>query len=217
MFARIAAPYDRLNHLFSGGVDFWWRHLLVRSASEKSKTQNPKSKILDLACGTGDVSLVLQRAGFEVVGGDFCEPMLERARAKGVKETVVADALNLPFTDASFDAVTIAFGYRNFEDRPRALREIHRVLKPNGTVHILEFSQPYGWFRPVYFFYLHHILPKAAKLLCRDQAAYEYLSCSIKAFPEVEDIGRELEGANFREVSWSRPTLGIVAIHSAGK
>lgn len=215
MFARIAAPYDRLNHLFSGGVDFWWRHLLLRSVLAVHRPPSSAHRVLDLACGTGDVSLVLQRAGFAVVGGDFCEPMLERAKAKGVKETVVADALNLPFGDGSFDAVTIAFGYRNFEDRPRALREIRRVLKPGGSVHILEFSQPFRWFRPLYFFYLRHILPRAAKLLCRDRAAYEYLSCSIKAFPEVEAIGRELEGARFHEVSWARPTLGIVAIHSA--
>ena len=215
MFARIAGPYDRLNHLFSGGFDFWWRYLLVRSASEKTESQKPNPKVLDLACGTGDVTLALQRAGFDAIGGDFCEPMLERARAKGVKETVVADALNLPFPDQSFHAITVAFGYRNFEDRPRALREMHRVLKPEGSVHILEFSQPYHGFRPLYFFYLRHILPKAAKLLCRDQAAYEYLSNSIKAFPEVEEIGRELDSAGFQKVSWTRPTLGIVAIHSA--
>jgi demethylmenaquinone methyltransferase / 2-methoxy-6-polyprenyl-1,4-benzoquinol methylase len=216
MFSRIAGPYDRLNHLFSGGVDFWWRHLLVRSIPQ-SKIENRKSKILDLACGTGDVTLVLQRAGFDAVGGDFCEPMLERARAKGVNETVVADALNLPFPDQAFDAITVAFGYRNFEDRARALREMHRVLKPEGSVHILEFSQPYHWFRPLYFFYLRHILPKGAKLLCRDQAAYEYLSNSIKTFPEVEEIGRELDGAGFQKVSWIRPTLGIVAIHHGVK
>ncbi|MDX6766984.1 MAG: ubiquinone/menaquinone biosynthesis methyltransferase [Candidatus Methylacidiphilales bacterium] len=216
MFARISAPYDRLNHLFSGGVDYWWRFLLVRSLP-KSEFNHQKSEILDLACGTGDVTLALQQAGFDAVGGDFCEPMLERARAKGVKKTVVADALALPFPDASFYAVTLAFGYRNFEDRERALREIHRVLKPGGTVHILEFSQPFRWFRPFYYFYLRHLLPRAAKILCRDRAAYEYLSSSISAFPDVEEIGRELERAGFGEVHWSRPTLGIVALHRASR
>lgn len=217
MFSRIAAPYDRLNHLFSGGVDCWWRFLLVASVRAVLRPPSSGLRVLDLACGTGDVTLVLQGAGFDAVGGDFCEPMLERARAKGVKETVIADALNLPFPDAAFDAVTIAFGYRNFEDRPRALREIHRVLRPGGSLHILEFSQPRQWFRPFYFFYLRHILPKAAKLLCRDQAAYEYLSNSIKAFPEVEAIGAELETAGFKDIGWTRPTLGIVAIHRASK
>lgn len=213
MFAGIATPYDRLNHLLSGGVDYWWRHLLLRSV--KSEIRNQKSEILDLACGTGDVTLLLQRAGYDVTGGDFCEPMLERARAKGVRKTLVADALALPFPDASFDGATIAFGYRNFEDRPRALREIHRVLRPGGSVHILEFSQPYHFFRPLYRLYLNHVLPALAKLLCRNRPAYEYLSCSINGFPEVEAIAAELTGAGFTRVAWSRPTLGIVALHSA--
>jgi demethylmenaquinone methyltransferase/2-methoxy-6-polyprenyl-1,4-benzoquinol methylase len=214
MFGRIATPYDRLNHLFSGGVDFWWRYLLLRSV-RKSLIQKQQSKILDLACGTGDVTLLLQRAGFDAVGGDFCEPMLERARAKGVAQTMVADALNLPWNGASFDAVTVAFGYRNFEDRGKALAEIRRVLRAGGSLHILEFSQPYRWFRSLYFLYLHHILPRAARLLCRDEAAYAYLSGSIQAFPEVETIADELRKAGFRNVTWIRPTLGIVALHRA--
>lgn len=218
MFAGIAAPYDRLNHLLSGGVDIWWRHLLlgsVRSAAERFQMTNAPFRILDLACGTGDVTLLLQRAGFDATGGDFCEPMLERARAKGVKKTTVADALALPFPDNSFDAVTSAFGYRNFEDRLRALAEIRRVLRPGGSLHILEFSQPYRVFRPFYYLYLKHVLPAAAKLLCRNRAAYEYLSCSIEAFPEVDVIARELEASGFVDITWTRPTFGIVAIHRA--
>jgi len=218
MFARIAGPYDRLNHLLSGGVDYWWRHLLLRSvqaAARRSQISNFKFQILDLACGTGDVTLLLQRAGFDATGGDFCEPMLERARAKGVQKTAVADALALPFPDASFDAVTIAFGYRNFEDRPRALGEICRVLRSGGSLHILEFSQPFRLFRPFYYLYLKYILPTAAKWFCRDRAAYEYLSCSIEAFPEVHAIGAELEAAGFQAITWTRPTFGIVALHRA--
>lgn len=213
MFARISDPYDRLNHLLSGGVDFWWRHRLVRSV--RSALTETRPEILDLACGTGDVTLLLQQAGYDVIGADFCAPMLERAQAKGVKKTLLADALNLPFPNQFFDAVTVAFGYRNFADRPRALAELHRVLRPGGHLHILEFSQPFRLFRPLYYFYLHHLLPAAARLFCRDRAAYEYLSSSIEAFPEVQTIAAELQSAGFEAIHWSRPTLGIVAIHRA--
>jgi demethylmenaquinone methyltransferase/2-methoxy-6-polyprenyl-1,4-benzoquinol methylase len=218
MFARIASPYDRLNHLLSGGMDYWWRHLLlrsVRSAAHQSQTSNLKFEILDLACGTGDVTLLLQRAGYDAIGADFCAPMLERARAKGVGKTIIADALDLPFPNEFFDAATIAFGYRNFEDRPRALAELLRVLRPGGSLHILEFSQPFRLFRPFYYFYLGRVLPAAARLFCRERAAYEYLSCSIEAFPDVQSIARELESAGFEAITWIRPTLGIVAIHQA--
>jgi demethylmenaquinone methyltransferase/2-methoxy-6-polyprenyl-1,4-benzoquinol methylase len=218
MFARIASPYDRLNHLLSGGVDYWWRHLLLRSvraAAQESQIPHPQFKVLDLACGTGDVTLLLQKAGYDVIGADFCPPMLERARAKGVRKTLIADALDLPFPNESFNAATIAFGYRNFQDRPRALAELLRVLRPGGTLHILEFSQPYRLFRPLYFFYLSRILPSAARLFCQDRAAYEYLSCSIEAFPDVQSIAGELASAGFEAVTWKRPTLGIVALHHA--
>lgn len=214
MFAGIAGPYDRLNHLLSGGIDYWWRYLLLRSVQQALRGHN-QPHVLDLACGTGDVTLLLQKAGFRATGADFCAPMLDRARAKGVRETVLADALALPFPPASFHAATIAFGYRNFEDRPRALAELRRVLRPHGTLHILEFSQPYAAFRPLYALYLRHLLPRLAQWLCRDRAAYDYLSCSIEGFPGVHAIAAELRTAGFTSITWTRPTLGIVALHQA--
>ena len=164
--------------MLSGGIDFSWRRKLVRLANEDSC-----SSILDLATGSGDVVFALERgldSSPEIIGLDFCEPMLLQARKKRDElklnadkfPFVVGDCLDLPFPDNKFDLVTISFGLRNLADREKGLREIYRVLKPSGRLIVLEFSQPYWWFRPFYYFYLRLILPWLARIVTGDREAY---------------------------------------------
>ena len=219
MFARIARRYDAANRLLSGGVDQWWRRRLVREV----RSAGPR-EVLDLATGSGDVAFALARAlpdGAKITGMDFCQPMLDEAIAK--QRAVVGrgaeisfkpgDGLALPCPDACFDAVTVSFGLRNMADRHRALGEMRRVLRPGGRVHILEFSQPYRWFAPLYYFYTKKVLPTIAGWLTGDRAAYDYLNASIEAYPGHAAMSEELRRAGFRDVSAARLTLGIVALH----
>src|SRR4051812_23429606 len=159
MFDRIARRYDLANHLLSGGIDFWWRH---RAAEIVHRWQS--RRVLDVATGSGDLALAIARRlpEAEITGTDFSGEMLAIAKRKGVPRTVAADALALPFPDTSFDAVTIAFGLRNMVDWTAALREMRRVLVPEGRVLVLDFSLPAGVLRPLYRFYLHHCLPRLA-------------------------------------------------------
>ena len=221
MFARIARRYDLANRLLSGGIDIWWRRRLVKSVA---RTQ-PKA-VLDLATGSGDVAFALSRSlptSTAIIGMDFCQPMLDEAEIKKVtaagRYANVAfrqgDGLSLPLEAAQFDALTIAFGLRNMADRPRALAEMRRVLRPGGHLFILEFSQPYGWFRPLYGLYLRHILPRFAALLTGDRSAYDYLGVSVEAFPPCTALAQELRTAGFRHVAIRRMTFGIVALHHA--
>ena len=220
MFGRIARRYDLANRVLSAGIDIHWRVRLVDAVR-----QGRPERILDLATGSGDVALALHKAlpgAVSVLGMDFCEPMLAEARVKLARlpgthsgvEFVQGDALNMPLPDQGFDAVTIAFGLRNMADRPRCLAEIRRVLKPGGRLHVLEFSQPQAWFRPLYNFHLRHIAPWAAALLTGDRSAYEYLATSIGAFPGLEGLSREIEAAGFSQVTGRAITFGIVALHS---
>lgn len=219
MFARIAGRYDLANRLLSGGVDVWWRKRLTRAV----RSHSPKD-ILDLATGSGDVAFALARclpADTRVTGMDFCQPMLDQAIAKQDRAGQAAsnirfiqgDGLNLPCGDAEYDAVTVSFGLRNMADRDRALREMRRVLRPGGRVHVLEFSQPYAWFAPLYYFYTRRILPSIAGWLTGDREAYAYLNASIAAYPGHAAMSEELKRAGFREVRALRLTLGIVALH----
>lgn len=219
MFARIAGRYDLANRLLSGGVDCWWRRRLTK-AVHRSQPRD----VLDLATGSGDVAFALARrlpAETAITGMDFCQPMLDQAVIKQARMTGPAtkirflpgDGLNLPCPDASFDAVTISFGLRNMADRDRSLREMRRVLRPGGRVHVLEFSQPYAWFAPLYYFYTRRILPSIAGWLTGDRDAYSYLNASIAAYPGHTAMCGELERAGFREVRCTRMTLGIVALH----
>jgi demethylmenaquinone methyltransferase/2-methoxy-6-polyprenyl-1,4-benzoquinol methylase len=222
MFARIARRYDVTNRCLCGGLDVWWRRKLVAAV----KTITPQA-VLDVATGSGDVAFALGRklgASAEIVGLDFCQPMLDEAevRKKSLRGRTrivfrQGDALALPFADSHFDAVTISFGLRNLADRARALTEMRRILRPGGRVFILEFSQPYRWFRPVYFLYLRHILPVLAGRLTGDRSAYEYLNHTIEEFPGREALSAELARAGFSDIQ-SRPlTLGIVALHVGKK
>jgi demethylmenaquinone methyltransferase / 2-methoxy-6-polyprenyl-1,4-benzoquinol methylase len=221
MFGRIARRYDHANRVLSLGIDTYWRHRLVAAVRDfRAKDA------LDLATGSGDVALALARGlgpGFRVVGMDFCAPMIEVASAKkaarpgpyaGV-EFMRGDALAIPLPDASFDAVTIAFGIRNMADRARCLSEIRRVLRPGGRLFVLEFSKPWRWLRPLYGLYLRLVVPLVAGALTGERGAYEYLGGSIAAFPDRDALSQEIQRAGFAEVSASRMTAGIVALHAA--
>jgi demethylmenaquinone methyltransferase/2-methoxy-6-polyprenyl-1,4-benzoquinol methylase len=221
MFARIASRYDVANRLLSLGLDRSWRARLVRETA-----RGAPADVLDLATGSGDVAFALAArlpAATRITGADFCQPMLDEAENKkrlaGGRWSNVhfrpADALQLPFPDASFDAVTIAFGLRNLSDRDRGLREMHRVLRPGGRLLVLEFSQPHRWFRPVYFFYLRHILPRLAGIVTGDRPAYDYLNESIELFPTRGALSVEIQHAGFDPVRAIPLTLGTVALHIA--
>lgn len=222
MFAGIAGRYDLANHLLSGGIDFYWRHVLTRKV-----LRGAPREVVDLATGSGDVAFKLRdRLGSDVpvTGLDFCEPMLEEARAKKSKKPTYADldfsfgdCMQLPLPDASVDAVTISFGVRNFEDRRRGLQEILRVLRPGGRLFVLEFSQPDRWFRPIYYFYLKYILPWVAALATGDKSAYDYLAGTIENFPTKAALADQLKQAGFATVDATGLTFSIVAIHEASK
>ena len=220
MFGEIAPRYDLLNRLLSGGVDQRWRRLAVRLATEKA----PR-RILDVATGTGDVALLLKRARpeAEVVGADFTPQMLELARAKAERAAtdvrfVEADALALPFADASFDAITVAFGFRNFADYGRGLAEFQRVLAPGGRAVILEFPPPpKGFLGRAYRFYFWRLLPWIGGVISGKPEAYRYLPSSVERFPEPERLAEMMRAAGFAEVRWRRLTGGIAAVHVGDK
>ncbi len=214
LFGAIARRYDLANHLLSGGLDFLWR----RRAAKIVRAWAPQT-VLDLATGSGDLAIALAQAcpQAEIVGADFCLPMLLEARRKGVKNLVQADGMKMPFADASFDVLTIAFGLRNMESWPVALAEMARVLRPRGHLLVLDFSVPPAPFRGVYRFYLHRILPRLASLLTGEKAAYEYLGDSIETFPQGEAMLALLRTAGFLEPKCLPLSGGIVSLYTAGK
>ncbi|MGB0744859.1 MAG: bifunctional demethylmenaquinone methyltransferase/2-methoxy-6-polyprenyl-1,4-benzoquinol methylase UbiE [Opitutales bacterium] len=222
MFAGIAGRYDLANHLLSGGIDFYWRRVLTSMV----RAFGPKD-VVDLATGSGDVAFKLRDrlgASVPVTGLDFCEPMLEEAREKKKRKPTYADlsfnfgdCMQLPLEENSIDAVTISFGVRNFEDRQKGLREILRVLRPEGRLYVLEFSQPDSWFRPIYYFYLKYILPRIAAITTGDKSAYDYLAGTIENFPTKEELAEQLKLAGFDAVNATGLTFSIVAIHEATK
>ncbi len=211
-FARIADRYVLTNHVLSGGADLWWR----RVVTSRIRTWAPK-RLLDVASGTGDLALSIQDAcpDCEVIASDFCAEMLEHASRRGLEQTIVADALNLPFESESFDVVTVAFGLRNMADYEAALKEMLRVLRPGGKLVILDFSLPKGILRGPYRWYLHRILPKMAGLLTGQTDAYEYLGGSIEAFPSGEGMNQLLIKSGFVEPSCLPMTFGVVSFYEA--
>jgi len=212
LFGAIARRYDLANHLLSGGLDFFWR----RRAARIVRSWKP-AHILDLATGSGDVALTLRRhcPQAQIVGADFCVPMLREAVKKGSGPVVAADGLALPFASGAFDAVTVAFGLRNMASWPGALGEMHRVLRPGGHVLILDFSVPPPPLRGIYRFYLHRILPQIAGWLTGERGAYEYLGDSIERFPAGKAMCSLLETAGFAEPSAQRLSGGIVSLYTA--
>ena len=220
-FSSIANRYDLANRVMSGGMDILWRRRLARMVA----SEGPHD-ILDLATGSGDVAFTLARrvpTAKTIQGMDFCVPMLDEARSKlektGIHHVQIsfeqADCHQLPLPDASVDAITIAFGLRNLEDREQGLREMARVLRPGGCLFVLEFTQPYKWMRPFYYFYLSKIIPVVSGWITGDREAYRYLSDSVSAFPDRNQLSTEIRNAGFSTVSATPLTASIVAIHRA--
>ena len=219
MFAGIAGRYDLLNHLLSGNTDKRWRRLVAKRLQAGLSSKGARA--LDVACGTGDLSLALMEAtGAQVVGTDFCRPMLEIAARKAKTNVsseipfVEGDALKLPFAGESFDAVTIAFGLRNLSSVETGLKELYRVLKPGGRAAILEFSRPVvPGFRALFQFYFARVLPKIGGVISGSRGAYEYLPDSVSRFPDQKRLAALMEGVGFAEVEYKNLTGGIAALH----
>ena len=215
MFGAIACRYDLANHLLSCGCDFRWR----KRAGNIVASWKP-NKIIDLATGTGDLALAIQKVlpRAEIIGADFSEEMLAIAKQKGMRRTITADALALPFADRSFDCVTIAFGLRNIADWGAALREMARVLDAKGHVLVLEFSLPrLSIWRAIYRFYLHRCLPLFGSFLTKKKSAYDYLGDSIEAFPSDDAMLRLMTANGFCDPAAEPLSGGIVTIYTAEK
>jgi len=221
MFTRIAPRYDLLNHLLSAQMDKRWR---ARAARElKPILDRSDARVLDLCCGTGDLAFSLARkAKARIVGADFSHTMLVRAKQKAAAQAngsppvpfFEADALYLPFADGSFDLVTTAFGFRNLANYEAGLREILRVLKPHGSLAILEFTEPEpGFMGDAYRFYCQSVLPKVGGWISGDAAAYSYLPKSVARFFRPAELTGLMEGAGYRDVRVVLMMFKSVALH----
>ena len=222
MFSGIATKYDFLNHFLSANVDKRWRRLV--SEKLKDVLEKPNAQVLDVACGTGDLSVELQKSGkAKVFGTDFCRPMLEIAADKNAKIAqnipyIEADGMNLSFADQTFDAVTIAFGLRNFSNWQNGLIELHRILKTGGKLVILEFSTPViPGFRQAFQFYFSNVLPRIGGAVSGSRGAYEYLPDSVSKFPDQKNLAKMMNETGFSAVEYKNLTGGIAAIHSGTK
>ena len=221
MFDNISGEYDRLNRVISFGIDVKWRNKVV----EIVKSKKPDS-ILDIATGTGDLAINLSKTSAKyMIGLDISDGMLEVGRKKikrkdldSVVKMVLGDSENMPFETNSFDAITVAFGIRNFEKLEKGLSEILRVLKPNGIFVILETSVPTKFpFKQGYKFYTKFILPKIGRLFSKDKAAYSYLSESASVFPYGEELNNILRQIGFINVKDHPQTFGVASIYTASK
>lgn len=215
MFSGIAGKYDFLNHLLSANIDKRWRKLVSKRLTDV--LVNPNAKVLDVACGTGDLAVELKKtANAKIIGTDFCRPMLEIAHKKDVSIPFIeADGMNLSFEEKTFDAVTIAFGLRNFSNWKDGLVELHRILKPQGKLVILEFSSPVlPGFRQAFQFYFSHVLPRIGGAVSGSRGAYEYLPNSVSKFPDQKNLASMMREIGFSDVEYKNLTGGIAAIHS---
>jgi demethylmenaquinone methyltransferase/2-methoxy-6-polyprenyl-1,4-benzoquinol methylase len=211
MFDRIAPVYDVMNRAMTVGLDRRWRRLAAQAVVR------PGDRVLDACCGTGDLALAGRDAGGRVVGVDFSEEMLKRARAKAAElEWVQADATSLPFEDAQFDVVTVGFGIRNLPDLEAGVRELARVTKPGGRVACLEITRPRGVLRPFFRLWFDGLVPLAGKVL-PGGTAYSYLPASVRRFPGPEDLAAVFGSAGWADVEWRLLGGGIVALHVARK
>lgn len=220
MFDNIAPKYDLLNHVLSMKIDVLWRNTLVKWMN----VDQPK-EVLDVATGTGDLAIAVQKGtGAKIVGLDLSQQMLNVGIEKIKKisltdqiEMIKGDAENLPFESNKFDAVSVAFGVRNFENLEKGLDELKRVVKEGKSVYILEFSKVEGFLAPFYMFYFKNILPQIGKLVSKDNRAYTYLPDSVNAFPFGERMKTILLNVGFRQVEYKKLSLGIATIYKATK
>lgn len=221
MFDNISPQYDLLNRVLSFGIDVYWR----KRAIAMLKSDKP-AYILDVATGTADLAIeALQLNPRQVTGVDISAGMLSKGEEKLRKrrledriKLVLGDSEGLPFEESTFDAVTVAFGVRNFEDLDRGLSDIIRVMRPGGKLVVLEFSKPRIFpIKQLYALYSNYILPSVGKLISRDGSAYTYLPESVQAFPEGNDFLRHLLGAGFVNNQQKRLTFGICSIYVGQK
>jgi len=220
MFDNIAPKYDLLNHVLSMKIDVLWRNTLVKWM----KNDNPQ-EVLDVATGTGDLAITIEKGtGSKVIGLDLSQQMLnvgvikiKKLKLDGKISMQKGDAENLPFEENRFDAVSVAFGVRNFENLTKGLAELRRVVKDNKSVYILEFSKVEGFLAPFYMFYFKNILPAIGRLVSKDNRAYTYLPDSVNAFPFGEQMRQILLDTGFKKVEYKKLSLGIATIYKATK
>lgn len=220
MFDNIAPKYDLLNHVLSMKIDVLWRNTLVKWMN----ADQPK-EVLDVATGTGDLAIAVQKGtGAKIVGLDLSQQMLnvgiekiKKISLTGQIDMIKGDAENLPFESNKFDAVSVAFGVRNFENLEKGLDELKRVVKDGKSVYILEFSKVEGLLAPFYMFYFKNILPQIGKLVSKDNRAYTYLPDSVNAFPFGEKMKEILLNVGFKKVEYKKLSLGIATIYKATK
>ncbi|MCQ9636181.1 bifunctional demethylmenaquinone methyltransferase/2-methoxy-6-polyprenyl-1,4-benzoquinol methylase UbiE [Chryseobacterium sp. WG14] len=220
MFDNIAPKYDLLNRVLSMKIDVLWRNKLVKWM----KNDTPQ-EVLDVATGTGDLAITIEKGtGSKVVGLDLSQQMLnvgvikiKKLKLDGKISMQKGDAENLPFEDNRFDAVSVAFGVRNFENLTKGLAELRRVVKDNKSVYILEFSKVEGLMGPLYMFYFKNILPAIGRMVSKDNRAYTYLPDSVNAFPFGEKMKQILLDTGFKKVEYKKLSLGIATIYKATK
>jgi len=237
MFTSIAPRYDLLNHVLSFNIDRWWWRRTARAFREI--LGGPDARILDLCCGTGDMTFALRRqagkSSAQILGADFSHAMLLRAAAKSagsrngsvsasasasqrsVPRWIEADALDLPFPDAHFDLVTSAFGFRNLADYDAGLREIVRVLRPGGECGILDFGEPKGVMGALYRIYFKQVLPRVGTMISGVRGPYAYLPASVERFPPPEEMLERMKRAGFAEATWTPYTFGIAGLYRGRK
>ena len=226
MFTSIAPRYDLLNHVLSFNVDrMWWKRT---ARAFRHIVTSPNARVLDLCCGTGDMTFALRRQAGEarpqIFGADFSHAMLQRATAKSsvaqngsAPGWIEADALNLPFPNAHFDLVTSAFGFRNLADYDAGLREIARILRPGGECGILDFGEPKGAMGALYRVYFKQVLPRVGTMISGVRGPYAYLPASVERFPEPEEMLGRMKRAGFAEAAWTPYTFGIAGLYRAKK
>jgi len=225
MFTAIAPRYDLLNHMLSFNVDrMWWRRT---ARAFRDIVASPGARILDLCCGTGDMTFALRRqagkSSSQIIGADFSHTMLQRATAKSSAQNgsgpgwIEADALNLPFPSNHFDLVTSAFGFRNLADYDAGLREIVRVLRPGGECGILDFGEPQGMMGALYRIYFKQVLPRVGTIISGVRGPYAYLPASVERFPPPGEMLARMKRAGFAEAAWTPYTFGIAGLYRAKK
>ena len=222
MFNKIAYRYDFLNRFLSAGIDVWWR----KKAISQLKHPQPK-KILDVATGTGDVAILTYRLlkPEKITGIDISESMLELGRKKlekqgltGQIELLTGDSEAIRFADNSFDAITVAFGVRNFQNLDKGLKEMYRVLQPGGRLVVLEFSKPTrAGFKNLYTFYMNTVAPAIGKLFAKNKDAYQYLNDSVQAFPEGKPFLNIMHEAGFTQTYLKKLSFGICTVYCGSK